>query len=270
VYTLSARTVLNFRGSYSMLEDDYDAPESAVGEAGLAEFWPNNPWYKPYTAGMPLIYYPNVIINGQTAASYGKGSYWFQHPHHYAFSGKMSHQRGSHYLKFGAEYRYHVGIGIFPNLMNLNFQPAHTASTYLSPNTAVNGDGYASFLLGIVDSGTTARGFPFQTQYVPFIGTFIHDDWKISRRITLNLGIRHEWESGPYDKNDIYSRYLDLNAPNAALQQKPPAIPSDLVALSQPKFNGAWVFTDSKNRKPFVTQRNLFLPRVGAAIRVNE
>ena len=270
VWTLSAATVLNFRGSYSMMEDDYSAPQAAIGVEGLAEFWPNNPWYLPYTKDMPLIYYPNVVINGASTSSYGKGSYWFQHPHHYAFSGKASHARGSHYMKFGAEYRYHVGIGIFPNLMNLSFQPAHTASTYLSPNTAVNGDGYASFLLGFVDNNTVARGFPFQTQYVPFVGTFFHDDWKITRRITLNLGIRHEWESGPYDKNDIYSRYLDLSAPNRAIQQSPPVFPAEVLALSQPKFNGAWIFTDSKNRKPFVTQKDIFLPRVGAAIRIND
>jgi hypothetical protein len=270
VYTLSPTTVLNLRGSYAKLEDDYSAPAAAVGEAGLAEFWPNNAWYKPYIEGMPLIYYPNVIINGPSAAVFGKGSYWYQHPYHYAFSGKMSQTRGSHYLKFGAEYRYHVGVGIFPNLMNFNFYPDSTASTYLSPNTAVSGDAYASFLLGIVDNRSTARGIPFQTIRVPFIGTFIHDDWKITRNMTLNIGLRHEWESGPYDDNDIYSRYLDLDAPNTAIQQRPPTIPADLLALSTPKWNGAWVFTDPDNRKPFVTQKSIFLPRVGLAVRVND
>ncbi len=156
---------------------------------------------------MPLVYYPNIIINGQTQSSYGKGSYWYQHPHHYAFSGKMSQARGSHYLKFGAEYRYHVGIGIFPNLMNFNFYPDSTANTYLSPNTALSGDAHASFLLGVLDNRIDRReGYPFQTMRVPFIGTFIHDDWKISRRMTLNIGLRHEWESAPYDDNDIFSR----------------------------------------------------------------
>lgn len=270
VYTVSPTTVLNFRGSYSMLEDDYSAPEYAVGAEGLAEFWPNNPWYQPYVKDMPLVYYPNVIINGQTAASYGKGGYWYQHPHHYAFSGKASHQHGSHYFKVGAEYRYHVGIGIFPNLMNLNFYPNSTANTYLSPNTALSGDAHASFLLGILDDRTFARGYPFQTQRVPFIGTFFHDDWKVTRWLTLNLGLRHEWESGPYDDNDIYSRYLDLDAPNQAIQKSPPAIPADLLALSTPRYNGAWVFTDSNNRKPFTTQKGILLPRIGAAIRVND
>jgi hypothetical protein len=270
VWTVSERTVLNFRGSYAMLEDDYSAPLSAVGEAGLAEFWPNNPWYTPYVKDMPLIYYPNIIINGQTSSSYGKGGYWYQHPHHYAFSGKVSQVRGSHYLKAGMEYRYHVGIGIFPNLMNFNFYPDQTASTYLSPNTALEGDAHASFLLGAVDGRSTARGFPFQTQRSPFIGTFIHDDWKIHRNVTLNLGLRHEWESAPYDDNDIYSRFLDLSVPNQAMRANPPQIPADLVALSRPTFNGAWVFTDSENRTPFKTQKNIFLPRVGVAIRVND
>ena len=270
VYTVSERTVLNFRGSYSMLEDDYSAPEYAVGEKGLAEFWPNNPWYTPYVADMPLVYYPNVNINGQTTSSYGKGSYWFQHPHHYAASGKISQVRGSHYLKAGSEYRYHVGIGIFPNLMNFNFYPDSTANTYLNPNTLLSGDAHASFLLGAIDNRSSARGFPFQTMRSPFVGTFIHDDWKISRRVTLNLGLRHEWESGPYDDRDIFSRYLDLSKPNPAIQKAPPAIPADLLALSTPKYNGAWVFTDNNNRKPFVTQKNIFLPRIGAAIRVND
>jgi len=270
VYTMSPRTVFNFRGSYAMLEDDYSAPLSAVGESGLAEFWPNNPWYAPYVKDMPLIYYPNVIINGQTASSYGKGSYWYQHPHHYAFSGKMSQSRGSHYFKVGAEYRYHVGIGIFPNLMNLNFYPDSTAATYLSPDTLTSGDAHASFLLGVLDQRTTARGFPFQTMRAPFYGAFIHDDWKITRRITLNLGLRYEWESAPYDDQDIYSRYLDLQKPNTAIQQAPPTIPADVLALSRPTWNGQWVFTDDNNRKPFTTQRNVFLPRAGMAIRVND
>jgi hypothetical protein len=104
----------------------------------------------------------------------------------------------------------------------------------------------------------------------PFVGTFIHDDWKITRNITLNIGLRHEWESAPYDDNDIFSRQLDLNAPNVAMQKNPPVIPADVLALSTPKFNGQWIFTDSNNRKPFNTPKHVFLPRIGAAIRVND
>ena len=48
------------------------------------------------------------------------------------------------------------------------------------------------------------------------------------------------------------------------------AIPADLLALSTPTYNGAWVFTDSKNRKAWTTQKTILLPRVGAAFRVND
>jgi hypothetical protein len=267
---MSPTTVFNLRASFASLEDDYSAPASAIGEKGLADFWPNNPWYTPYIKDMPLIYYPLININGQTTSSFGKGSYWYQHPHHYSVSGKMSKSHGAHYFKTGAEYRYHVGKGIFPALMTWNFYPDTTANTYLSPNTALSGDAHASFLLGAIDDRSSATGAPFQVMRVPYIGMFFHDDWKISRRVTINLGIRYEWESGPYSDNDIYSRYLDLKAPNSAIQKTPPAIPSDLLALSTPKYNGQWVFSDSSNRKAWTTQKNIFLPRIGTAIRVND
>ena len=89
-----------------------------------------------------------------SSAFYGdwNSTMWYTHENGNSFAGKISQQRGSHYLKVGAEYRYHVGIGIFPNLMNFNFYPDTTANTYLSPDTAVSGDAHASFLLGVVDA----------------------------------------------------------------------------------------------------------------------
>ena len=89
--------------------------------------------------------------------------------------------------------------------------------------------------------------------------------------MTLNIGLRHEWESGPYDDNDIFSRYLDLSKLRTwRCRRIRRAIPADLLALSTPKYNGAWVFTDSENRKPFDTQKTIFLPRIGLAVRVND
>jgi hypothetical protein len=273
VYTASARTVFNFRGSFTSLEDDYSAPEYAVGEEGLSSFWPNNPWYKPYVDDIPLIYYPLIQINGLGAGNFtfGKSSYWYQHPRHYSFSGKMSQARGSHYLKAGAEYRYHVGDGTYPNLMNFVFVPDTTANSFIRPDIGTSGNAWASFLLGAMNpASSNANKIPYQSIQIPFMGLFVHDDWKITRNITLNLGLRYEWESGPYDRRDQYSRFLDLTVPNPQMQQNPPAIPADLVAMSRPTFNGAWIFSDEENRKAWVTQKSIFLPRVGLAVRVND
>jgi hypothetical protein len=68
----------------------------------------------------------------------------------------------------------------------------------------------------------------------------------LSRRVTLNL-VCATAESGLMRKNDIYSRYLDLNAPNTAIQQTPPSMHA-MLALD-PQMERLAGFTDPNNRK---------------------
>ncbi len=269
VYQWSTRTIVNIRGSFSSLEDDYVAPNNAVGEKGLEEFWPGNPWYKSYLTDIPAIYYPAISVTG---SSYGKGSYWIQHPRSYNFSGKVSQSLGAHYLKFGGETRNHVGDGIYPNLMNFSFGPALTADTFLSPNTRLSGDANATFLLGAISTDSNANLISSQAIHVGFFGLFLHDDWKIHRRVTLNLGLRYEYEGPPTDEQDRYSRYLDLNDPIPEIERTPPRIPDEVMALrtAAPVYNGAWIFAGPNERANYHSQRTLLLPRAGAAIRVND
>ena len=148
VYVLTPNTVINARGSYASLEDDYDGKDRKIGVEGLAEFWPGNAWYKPYIGEMPAVYYPRMNIGG---GGFGKGSYWYQHPRHWSYSAHMRQTRGIHNWKVGFENRLHHSDGIFPNLMNFNFPAALTADTFISPNTALRGDEWATFLLGAID-----------------------------------------------------------------------------------------------------------------------
>ena len=143
-----------------------------------------------------------IQINGLGNGSFnfGKSSYWYQHPHHYALSGKMSKAHGAHYFKVGSEYRYHVGDGTYPNLMNFNFYPNTPANSYIRPDIANSGDPWASFLLGALDTtaSSTANNVnkvPYQSIRIPFLGLFVHDDWKITPKLTLNIGLRYELET---------------------------------------------------------------------------
>jgi hypothetical protein len=157
--------------------------------------------------------------------------------------------------------------------MNFSFPAALTADTFISPNTALRGDEWATFLLGALDGNSNAETWPFQRLGVNFWAGFIHDDIKLTKRITLNLGLRYEYETAPEDlKEPQLSRYLDLSQPVPEMQTNPPQLPPEVTAIrtKAPTYNGAWLFTDSSNRGTFNTDKTIFMPRVGIAIRVND
>ena len=269
VYTLNPTTVLNFRMSFASLEDDYSAPKSAIGESGLANYWPNNPWYKPYVGEMPLVYYPSLSVGGGT---YGMGSYWYQHPRHWAVDASLRKVIGKHNIKVGLSHRQHKADGIFPDLMDFYFYPAHTAETFNSPDLKRNGNDWASMLLGAIDNNSVAKTFPFQYFRVNYYAAFFQDDIKLTRNITLNLGLRYEYETAPYDEKDRFSRYLDLTNPIPEFQSTPPQMPAAVLPYlkTTPKYNGAWTFVDSSHRQVYNTQRLTLEPRLGIAIRIND
>lgn len=268
VYTLNASTVLNVRASFAELVDDFGPAGAAISESTLGSYWPGNPWYKSYLKDLPAIYYPNLTVG---SSSFGKGQYYWQHPYNLSFSSSISKNKGRHYLKVGTEERFRRGNAIRPNLMNFTFTPDLTADTFQAPNTKLRGSSWATFLLGAVGSDSQAQVTPMQTPEFNYYSAFIQDDLKISRKITLNLGLRYELETGPRDPEDRFSRYLDLTSPIAEMKATPPNIPASVTALMNGSyiFNGAWVFTDSKHRTMWNSSKTSFMPRVGLAFRID-
>ena len=67
--------MLNIRGNYTSLNDDYDAPEQQASLADYAEFFPGNDFYSDYlTFGAPF-YFPGISISGfARGGSYGKSA----------------------------------------------------------------------------------------------------------------------------------------------------------------------------------------------------
>ena len=270
VYTLSPTTVVNFRGSFVEFQDNYRAPEQAVGLKGLETFWPSNPWYANYAGAQPAIYYPGVFISTLGGTSqYGRAGYWFQEPSSLNFSGKISRFQGKHYLKAGTDHRRHQAHGNGFNFMNFRFGQQPTSSTHLV-NDPLSGDGHATFLLGVLDQDSSVSSQPVQHLFLNYYSLFLHDDIRLTRNIVINAGIRWEYETGPVDSEDRLSRFLDLSKPNPVLQANPPQFPAEVSGLARPNFNGQWVFADENNRRWFTPNKHVFLPRLGTAIRVND
>ena len=169
----------------------------ALPEGGWANIWPGNPWYESFqkaSPGVPL-YFPNLDIGG--SAFGGGGFYWNQMPKGESINAKVSQQRGSHYLKAGLEYRRSYGLSFVSNTSRFNFPATLTANTPVNPNTLDTGSGVAAFLLGAMNPDATQMiGGPAPDPHIKYYGMFIQDDWKISRNITLNLGLRNEYETG--------------------------------------------------------------------------
>ena len=75
--------------------------------------------YTSASTGVPL-YFPHLNIGG--AGFGGGGFYWDQRPKGEAFNGKISQQRGSHYLKAGLEFRKTYGVVVRLQHDELQFQ----------------------------------------------------------------------------------------------------------------------------------------------------
>jgi hypothetical protein len=271
IWNVNPRTVVEFRGDWHSLLDAYVSP--SLGSNGWASIWPNNPWYQPYqtaSVGAP-VYFPDMNIGGNGFG--GGGFYWNQAPKGEAASVKIAQQRGSHYLKAGFEQRESYGLSYVSSTSNFYFNTALTANTFNNPDTLHYGDPYATFLLGALDGSSQMIGGPVPDAHVKFYGMYIQDDWKVTPRITLNLGLRNEYETAIYDPQHNFSQGLDLSAAVPEMQANPPAMPAAATAIVGSNFwhwTGQWKFTSSGHPGMYDPQKLALQPRVGLAYRIDD
>jgi hypothetical protein len=271
VWTINPTTVFNIRGSFSKITDSFEAANAKIDEQTLQEFWPNNPWYASYLEELPAIYYPGLDVRAESRSRFGRDGFWFQEPRTWNLQSKVSKQMGRHYVKVGGEFRQQRVLAGRPRPMGFRFDKNHTADTFIRPDTKLRGDAWATFLLGVVDNNSRIQTIPLNKPRDEFYGFYVQDDLKLSQRVTLNLGLRYEYQTALKDPELRLSRYLDLTNPIPEFQSSPPVLPAEVTALREAPavYNGAWVFTDSDHRGTWNSDKTVFLPRLGLAYRVN-
>jgi len=273
VYTINANTVFNIRGGYNRIFDSFAVADAQINASQLTEILGSD-WHMPYTKDAPALYYPGVTVRrGPSATALGRTGFWYQDPDTYNMQSKVSRAQGRHYFKVGGEWRYQRVVAVRPRPVSFDVRPELTASTFLNPDLNLSGDAWATLLTGALDNNTLIQSLPVQRHRNTFYSLYVHDDFKVSQRLTINLGLRYEYGSPMVDPENRLSRFLDLTNPIPELQgANAPVIPAAAASLrtGAPSYNGAWVFTDDNNRGSWNAQKLLLMPRIGMAYRLND
>jgi hypothetical protein len=129
----------------------------------------------------------------------GGGALGFRGSTNWDIQDMVTKVAGNHSVKVGVNYRTQQGnnqqgtnLGGSYNFGGLTTNPQSPAGT---------GSALAQFLLGEVASASTQRVSGASWTGASW-SVFVQDDWRVTRRLTLNLGIRWDWQQKPVERND--------------------------------------------------------------------
>ncbi|HEY3838647.1 MAG TPA: carboxypeptidase regulatory-like domain-containing protein [Bryobacteraceae bacterium] len=188
----------------------------------------------------------------------GENGYIAQGFTDYTLQGVVTKVAGKQTIKFGA------GIQLqrsnYLQYADAGFQFSFSAAFTQGPNpltaSSTAGSGMASFLLGTPAGGQAnfTPALALQSSYYDF---FVQDDVKLTSRLTLNLGLRYDYES-PW--TDRYNQLTNFN-----YQAVPP------LNVPGSNLHGALAFVgvNGDPRGPWTPDRTNFAPRLGLAYSID-
>ena len=171
---------------------------------------------------------------------------------------------GNHTLNFGANYRrWSLQRDTAADLLGDfgNFNIGFTGNAVADFLLGYYGEGASVFQPG-PSSGAGAVGNPYEFNWMYF-APYIQDDWKVSSKLTLNLGLRYDYRNVPYETNDHMAwRNLDY-APGGLLVADQSLAAAGIV-------DGAY-YQEAGRRSPENPDRyKVFAPRISFAYRPTE
>ncbi len=206
VRVINPRLVNELRVGYSRFRADYTADQYEPGGALGNKFGIANSNATPNEQNFPIFSPSNYFGIGQT-----RSLPIFRRENMFQYVDNMSMTKGKHTLKWGADFRRRQLTVYQTNMGNgrFNFSPAFTDSRQGS-----GGDTMASFLLGYPTLTGHDYTFNWPGERGSEVGLYIADDWRVTRKLTLNLGMRWDYYS-PF--SEVANRWSNFNVRTARM-----------------------------------------------------
>ena len=212
VYNFSATTILNL--NYGFARD-------------VSIHVPFSEGTMPSSLGFPSYInsvvdnfeFPQISASGNTAGyNLGQASYTTLRdiPYSHVARGDLTKVMGKHTLKMGSTFEK-----LFVNFTQYgspdgqySFGSAFTQQNTSLGTSTTQGNGFATFLLGLPSNNGNDIQYSFSTATASaYLGGYFQDDWKVSSKLTVNLGIRYDVD---IPRTERYNRlsYFDISAPS--------------------------------------------------------
>jgi len=165
-------------------------------------------------------------------------------------SDHLSWVKGKHTVKFGFSYMdvSYRRIDCNNCAGSVSYSTAGTGNPSV---TGQNGIAFASFLLGLPSGGSFNFGADIDFRYKYYAG-YVQDDFKLSNKLTLNLGLRYDY-SVPRRETDLQNSNFNPTIPNP----------------SAGNILGALEFASESNPVLIQSRKNAFAPRLGFAYQLS-
>jgi hypothetical protein len=225
--------------------------------------YPQKAGMKGLPPSVVQLTFPDINFTGTNSPGGWQGTnahFFNEAANTYTMQDNLSWIHGRHSVLFGFQYQALQDNENFALTATFNFNSAQTQG-YNAAGSLVTttGSAYASYLLGAVNSSGVSQNAIGETggRYKDY-AFYVQDDFKVSQRLTLNLGLR--WTlMGPFTEVNNLMSFFDPNLAN-------PAVGGRLGALN---------FAGSGNNHcncstPVDTHYKNFGPRIGAAYRLSD
>ncbi len=270
VLVMSPTLVLNVR--YGLTDQDFSERRSSQGfDLASLGF---SPALTGLVRGYPTL--PRVSAGGYSSFGGWESGDGVTTSLTHSVGAHFTKLQGNHNLKFGSDFRVYQAAGHrFPlqTAPDLGFGNAYTRGPFDNSAAAPLGQELASLLLGI-PSGEMERTEDF-SMMDRYLGLYLQDDFKVSSKLTLNVGLRYEYETPLVERADRLVAGFAFDASNpieAAARANYAAAPIPELPVDQFRARGGllWVNEDGRGRSPFEGEKNNVMPRVGLAYRLTQ